>query len=152
MENKSGKLKYYTDLEVQTGGNQTRMWFFLMDLGEHKAILGYSWFAVVQPKINWKNRWIDSSHLLIILWTDNVGKAKYMSRHINVPWPVHQDQYYLGKVTTGQATSDELKGEPEEYKRHSKVFSEVASQQLPNHMVWDHAIELLLGAPSTLPG
>jgi hypothetical protein len=53
-KNKSGKLKYYTDLEVQTGVNWTRMWFFLMDLGEHKAILGYSWFAAVQPKIDWK--------------------------------------------------------------------------------------------------
>jgi hypothetical protein len=53
-ENKSGKLKYYTDLEVQTGSNRTRMWFFPTDLGEHKAILGYSQFAAVQPKINWK--------------------------------------------------------------------------------------------------
>jgi hypothetical protein len=53
-ENKSSKLKYYTDLEVQTGNNRTRMWFFLTDLGEHKAILGYSWFVVVQPKIDWK--------------------------------------------------------------------------------------------------
>jgi hypothetical protein len=40
------------DLEVQTGMNQTRMRFFLMDLEEHKVILGYSWFTAVQPKIN----------------------------------------------------------------------------------------------------
>jgi hypothetical protein len=53
-QNKSGKLKYYTDLEVQTGTNKTCMRFFLTDLGEHKAILGYSWFAAVQPKIDWK--------------------------------------------------------------------------------------------------
>jgi hypothetical protein len=54
-ENKSGKLKYYTDLEVQTGLRCIKMRFFLMDLGEHKAILGYSWFTVMQPKIDWKN-------------------------------------------------------------------------------------------------
>jgi predicted aspartyl protease len=42
MEKKSSKLKYYMDLEVQIGGNQTRMWFFLTDLGEHKVILRYS--------------------------------------------------------------------------------------------------------------
>jgi hypothetical protein len=54
-ENKSGKLKYYIDLEVQTRANQTWMQFFLMDLGEHKAILGYSWFTAVQPKIDWKH-------------------------------------------------------------------------------------------------
>jgi hypothetical protein len=40
----------------------------------------------------------------------------------------------------------------EKYRRHSKVFSKQASQRLPNHTVWDHAIELLPEAPSTLPG
>jgi hypothetical protein len=53
-EKRSGKLKYYTDLEVQIRENRTKMRFFLMDLGEHKAILGYSWFMAVQPKIDWK--------------------------------------------------------------------------------------------------
>jgi hypothetical protein len=66
-ENKSGKLKYYTDLEIQTGSNRTQMHFFLTDLGEHKVILGYLWFVVVQLKINWKRGWINESHLLIIL-------------------------------------------------------------------------------------
>jgi hypothetical protein len=83
---------------------------------------------------------------------DNAGKAKYLARTINVLWPVHRVQYYLGKVTIGLATSKELKGVPKEYEWHSKVFSKKASQWLPNHMVWDHAIELLPGAPSTLPG
>jgi hypothetical protein len=46
MENKSGKLKYYMDLEVQTGTNKTRMQFFLTDLGENKAIFGYLWLVL----------------------------------------------------------------------------------------------------------
>ena len=41
---------------------------------------------------------------------------------------------------------------PLEYQQHSKVFSKEASQQLPGHTIWDHAIELLPGAPTTLPG
>jgi hypothetical protein len=55
-------------------------------------------------------------------------------------------------VTIGSVTAEELKGVPEEYKQHSKVFSEKESQQLPKHTIWDHAIELLPGAPSMLPG
>jgi hypothetical protein len=47
MENKSRKLKYYMDLEVQTGARHIKMRFFLTDLGEHKAILGYSWFMAM---------------------------------------------------------------------------------------------------------
>jgi len=65
--NKSGDLKHYTNLEVQTGTGCTNLQFFLSDLGEHKAILGYPWFVAVQPKINWKRGWIDSSQLPIIL-------------------------------------------------------------------------------------
>src|SRR5258708_38094397 len=54
MENKSGELKYYTDLQVQTGTNYTNLRFYLTELGEQKAILGYPWFAAVQPKIDCK--------------------------------------------------------------------------------------------------
>src|SRR6267142_2746197 len=32
------------------------------------------------------------------------------------------------------------------------MFSEQQSQRLPEHTVWDHAIELLPGAPASLPG
>jgi hypothetical protein len=66
-ENKSGKLEYYMDLEVQMGSDRMCMRFFLTDLGEHKAILGYSWFVAVQTKIDWKNGWINESHQPIIL-------------------------------------------------------------------------------------
>ena len=41
---------------------------------------------------------------------------------------------------------------PNQYQRHTKIFSEQESQRPPKHMVWDHAIELLPGTPSTLPG
>jgi hypothetical protein len=83
---------------------------------------------------------------------DNVGKAKYLAWMVNVLWPIHWAQYYLGKVMTGTATQEELKGVPAEYEWHLKVFSEKESQWLPNHMVWDHAIKLLPGALSMLPG
>jgi hypothetical protein len=152
MENKSRKLKYYTDLEVQTDTRWVRMRFFLTDLGEHKAILGYSWFAAMQPKINWKNGWINESQLLIILRTENLAKVVYLPQQINVPHPIHKDQYFLGKVTIGQAMKEELSGIPAEYEWHSKIFSEEESQRLPGHMIWDHVIKLLPSTPTTLPG
>jgi hypothetical protein len=57
-ENKAKELLFYTDLQVQSGGQNTTLRFFLLDLGEHKAILGYSWFAAVQPQIDWRKGWI----------------------------------------------------------------------------------------------
>jgi hypothetical protein len=70
-ENKSGELQYYTDLPVQTGKTHTMLHFYLSDLGEQKAILGYPWFVAMQPNIDWKRGWIDHTQLPIILWAEN---------------------------------------------------------------------------------
>jgi hypothetical protein len=58
-ENKAKELQYYTDLETRTGTSSSKLCFFLSDLGEHKAILGYPWFTAMQPNIDWKREWID---------------------------------------------------------------------------------------------
>jgi hypothetical protein len=39
-----------------------------------------------------------------------------------------------------------------EFAQHRKVFSKMDSQRLPRHTIWDHAIELLPGAPNSLSG
>jgi hypothetical protein len=77
-ENKAGELLFYTDLQVQSGGQNTTLRFFLSDLGEHKAILGYSWFAAVQPRIDWKKGWIDHTQLPIILRAPNAQHAQFV--------------------------------------------------------------------------
>ena len=70
-ENKAGEFLYYTDLNVRTGSTTITLHFFLTELGEHKAILGYPWFAAMQLKIDWKRGWIDHSQLPIILQAPN---------------------------------------------------------------------------------
>ena len=52
----------------------------------------------------------------------------------------------------GNTTTEEKLGIPDQYQRHAKIFLEQESQRLPKHTIWDHAIELLPGAPSTLLG
>ena len=84
-ENKSGKLKYYTDLNVRMGQNTMTLRFFLSDLGEHKVILGYPWFAATQPRIDWKKGWIDHSQLPIVLRAPNAQKATFVPRIRNIP-------------------------------------------------------------------
>jgi len=73
------------DLQVQTGNQRTNLRFFLTDLGDNKAILGYPWFAAVQPCIDWKRGWIDHSQLLVIFQAPNVAKAQFIPRQINHP-------------------------------------------------------------------
>jgi hypothetical protein len=83
--NQSGDLLYYTDLSVQTGDKWINLRFFLSNLGENKAILGYPWFAAIQPKIDWRRGWIDHSQLPIIFRTTDATKARFSPRMINIP-------------------------------------------------------------------
>jgi hypothetical protein len=76
--NKGGDLRFYTDLSVQTGTNRTQLQFFLTELGDHKAILGYPWFATVQPNVDWKRGWIDHTQLSIILRSTDAQQATFL--------------------------------------------------------------------------
>src|SRR6266446_9998005 len=128
------------------------MRFFLTQLGEHKAILGYPWFTAVQPKIDWKRGGIGHMQLPIVFKAPDAAKACFMLRTINKPQPIKIEQILLCKATIGTAQETDKTQIPQEYSKHSKVFSEEKSQQLPKHTIWDHAIKLLPGAPSTMPG
>ena len=63
------------DMEVQTGAKRIKMRFFLTGLGEQKVILGYPWFAAMQPKVDWACAWIDYEQLPVVLRTPNAHKA-----------------------------------------------------------------------------
>jgi len=152
-ENRAGALQHYTDLSCQTGTQRTKLRFFLSDLGDHKIILGYPWFAATQPKIDWKRGWIDHTQLPLILQAHNAHRARFVPRTRNVPSPTKKERYFIGRVLLQQpVTTTNLSKIPPEFHRHAKVFSEEESQRLPQHTIWDHAIELLPGAPNTLPG
>jgi hypothetical protein len=159
-----GTIHFYTDLEVQTGATKRKMRFFLTGLGDRDVILGYPWFAAVQPKIHWAKGWIDFSQLPVVLRTEAAARTKFLPRTINVPRklqrpPMHiafvtfpsRRQTYLSQLAE-KATSNLPPTLPNQYKRHTKVFSEEESQRLPGPRLWDHAIELKPGAPATLPG
>ena len=152
-KNKSGELQHYVGLQTCMGTHTTSLQFFLSDLGEHKAILEYPWFAAVQPKIDWKQGWIDHTQLPIILRADNAKKAVFVPWDKNIPRLNPPNQYYIGSVTIHPdkpeaPTTDQLS---KEYAHYKKVFSKKQSQRLPKHTIWNHAIELLPNAPATLP-
>jgi len=88
-ENKVGQLQYYTNLAICTGSTTTNMQFFLTELGEHKAILGYPWFATTQPKIDWRRGWIDHTQLPIVLKASNAAKARFLPQSVNQPRIIH---------------------------------------------------------------
>jgi len=181
-ENKAGKLQFYTDVSLQTGTKRTNHRFFLSNLGEVKAILGYPWFADTQPKIDWSRGWIDSSQLPIILRSPDAQKAQFVAksgktaikrttegitiRRVQIR-PTAQEavqqiiakgrlRLFIRNLQVKQAEQDippeELKTIPQEYRRHLKVFSEKAAAHLPPDRPWNHAIELKPNAPASIRG
>jgi hypothetical protein len=98
-ENKSRTLHYYIDLAIHTGQQTVNMRFFLTDLGEHKAILGYLWFTAIQPNIDWKQGWINHTQLPIVFKAPNMAKVTFTPQTWNVLHPIHQNQYYIRRVT-----------------------------------------------------
>jgi hypothetical protein len=115
---------------MRTGTTITKLRFFLSDLGEHKAILGYPWFAAVQPNIDWKRGWIDHTQLPIVLRAPDTQRAVFTPRTKNVPRTKPETKYFIGRVTFHAKIpqSPKEKKIPEEYQRHEKVFSEEKSQ------------------------
>ena len=147
-ENKSGQLLFYTDLQVQTGQQTTNLRFFLSDLGKHKAILGYPWFAAFQPCIDWKRGWIDTTQLPIIFSTPNAKYIHRAQRH----WPTQRDQYFIGWVTFQTPAAALPSKIPEEYQQHNKVFSEEQSQRLPSHSIWGSCNRIVTWSPKFTTG
>src|SRR5258708_31810746 len=112
IENQSGYLRYYTILNVRTGSTTVPLQFFLSDLSEHKAILGYPWFTAVQPKIDWKHTWIDHTHLPIIFRSPDAKHAEFLPWSVNRPQPIQKNRYFIGWVTLNL---------PEENPGHEKI-------------------------------
>ena len=95
---------------------------------------------------------MDHTQLSIILRSLDAKKALFTPRTRNIPHPI-RDRYSIGRVTFHPEPDEGNKESiPEEYRHYQKVFSEEKSQRLPQHTIWDHAIELVSEAPWTLPG
>jgi hypothetical protein len=134
--NKAGSLKYYTNIITRTGTKRTRLRYFLTNLGDNQVILGYPWFASVQPWIDWAKGWIDYQQLPIILRTDDADKAVFATRIKG------------HKVIIRQAKTDERI--PHQYRMFADIFSDQELKKFPHKRPWDHKIELKPGAPTML--
>src|SRR6266853_6768942 len=140
-QNRAGDLKYYVDMKMRTGARQTNLRYFLTNLGDHKIILGYPWFATAQPKIDWARGWIDHSQLPIVLRAADVAMAQFLARMTRLP-PM--------RVRKGKVEPMIDRQIPPQYRQYAKVFSDEESKRFPPERPWDHAIDLQDGAPSTL--
>ena len=150
------------------GQDYTLFRFLLTDTGTSKVILGYPWLSAVQPRIDWKNGWIDHEHLPVVFRipgnrqqtfvpsnTDRDMEIADTSKFSGLPPSFHQQLEEGDKILIARlimdTTDNPMDKIPLPYQRFAKVFSEEASHEFPPSRIWDHAIELKPNVPTTLP-
>jgi hypothetical protein len=72
--NQDGTLNRFTNLEVMVDSHKEILRFYITDLAEDRAILGFPWFQEFNPKINWKNGTIDTE---VTLQTTNMEAPEW---------------------------------------------------------------------------
>ncbi len=139
--NRAGDLKYYTNLGTRSGMQTKTLCYFLSDLGDSRVILGYPWFAMAQPKINWARGWIAHNQLPIVLRLNDTAKVQFLPRQ----------SMAQHRIVTSQKTLPRwLDNIPLQYCDYWDVFEQRKGRGLPPSCTWDYAIKLKLGAPTTL--
>ena len=158
--NKVGQITDYVDLNVQTGKKENKMRFLITDLGHEDLILGYHWLATFKPKFSWADGTIDVENLPVIIrsldWETRLTKTtihRIMAEPVSVQEKTHiveeleEECFTISTRLAQEANQYQQEVEiPDEYKRHSRVFSEEESHRFPPSRPWDHAIELKEGA------
>ena len=157
--NKAGRITEYVDLSVQTGTKQNKMRFLITDLGHEDLILGYPWLATFEPKFSWADGTIDVESLPVIVkllnWETRLTKATIARTEVEsittqektqIVEELEEECFTISTRLAQEAHQyqQEVKV-PEEYQRHSKVFSEEESHRFPPSRPWDHAIKLKEG-------
>ena len=161
---KAGRITDYVDLSVQTGKKQNKMRFLVTDLGHEDLILGYPWLATFEPKFSWADGTIKVENLPVIVkslnWETRLTKPTIARMEVNpltdqqkmqIMEDLEEECFTISTRLAQEAHQYQQEVKiPEEYQRHSKVFSEEESHCFPPSRPWDHAIELKEGAPEAI--
>ena len=166
--NKSGTIQECVNLLVRIGERRHEMRFLITDLGEDEIVLGYPWLAAFQPRIDWKNAKLDEEEQPLVIRTLDPSLDKKATR-IRKAWIQRAEdlaepgeEIFVRKLDSAQmrkaSTSTQLAAKakpqaektwdqivPPQYHKWKKVFSEKEARHLPQHQLWDIAINLVGG-------
>src|ERR1700742_5297184 len=124
------------------------MQFMLSDLGDQNCILGYPWFAAMQPCIDWARGWLDHDQLPIIIRSPDAQCVRFVARNSKVAltsMQIRQLQEHMEE--TQESIQKQISRWCSDY---WKVFSDTEVQKFPPSCIWDHKIDLLPDAPTVI--
>jgi len=169
--NTFGEILEAVDLLVDNNSQKASHAFFVTNIGQDDFILGYPFFEVSNPNVDWSGGRIEGfttiSSIDAATWRPPAKGTKWQNTTPAwvrcIPSWEEGDEIWLqtrvAKTTVAQqlaeAATDKKKHTwqeivPERYHWHGKVFSEEASERFPDWRPWDHAIELKDDAPTSI--
>jgi len=169
--NKNGSITHATKLEVQYKNHTIPLLFLIMDMGSDSMLLGMPFLAGFSPDINWKEGIfhgdVTASTKDAHLWTSK--PEEYIPELEEDDLEFEDDYKFIPsnerntitvrKTTTATELAAQASDKrqrtweeqvPSVYHQYGKVFSDQESTRFPGRRPWDHAIDLLPEAPTTL--
>jgi Reverse transcriptase (RNA-dependent DNA polymerase) len=149
-ENQGGIISKSCVLRVRRGEQQIAQQFYVTNLGQDRVILGYPWLREFNLEIDWEEGRLIGKEVKLeeigMAW----GEYKKWQRQIRICKTHFAQEWAIESREQQQQESMEMKGIPEEYQRHHKVFSDQQATRFPPSQPKDHAIKLIPGAPETI--
>jgi hypothetical protein len=147
-ENQGGIINKSCILHVQRGEQQIAQRFYVTNLGQDQVILGYPWLWEFNPEIDWEEGWLIREEVKL----EEIGIAwqGYKEQWAKICKTYFAQEWAIEAREQRQQKSVEVRGIPEEYQWHHKVFSDQQAMHFPPSRPEDHAIKLIPGAPETI--
>ncbi len=154
--NKAGSITRKCQLEVQFGDVITNIDFYITDLGQDRAVLGFPFFQKFNPIIDWQKGTIAQGTKVWIKPTQ-IWEHRYrvwcLDHKILARADLLQKTNFAQQwATTANKNKQQLKEEDVlvHYQIHHKVFSEEEAKRLPPSCQEDMVIDLKEGVPEQL--
>jgi hypothetical protein len=168
MENCNSMIVKSCMLCVHCREKQAHQRFYITNLGDDHILLRYPWLEEFNPDVDWKVGAMKGPQVELevtsLAWQNwRQGQATIKIAQMEPEWEAG-DELIICKTHFAQdwaiaehaqkgkekAVTVADQGIPNEYKRHSKVFSKEGAKQFPPTWPEDHAIKLVPDAPGTI--
>jgi hypothetical protein len=123
--------------------------FLVTDIGKDDIILGYPFFEVANPMVNWPMGKVHGLLTMAEIWLPAKGCPFWIRRIVTI----------LKKTTIAQQLAEQAMSKkeqtweelvPEQYHKFGSIFSEKDSKRFPRPRKWDHAIDLKADTPMSI--
>lgn len=179
-KNQAGQITHFARAKLSVDGHERWTDFLITNLGQKGVILGLPWLRKENPEVDWEKGWlsipkhreeIQATTPVVEEVVDDIEEPPLCriraNRETRQSWVregildhAMEEVWCAAGYTYSQQIAEKAHKDkptktfeemvPEPYRDFKQVFSEAASERLPAHKPWDHAINLVPGAPETM--